>query len=218
MARKQVDMEIALIACSLPSSVDVMYYLLCIYFVWCILQVIPNDIKATFAKFSCTSFNLMQLMLRVVCFVHVNVTSVMDVCLFRCSSSFPRISTMHHYSIWHIAFLWWPTVRRFWGSATSPPLWESPVPTVDLRLSASFWMNEFLCVCCCDWPALILSGLKANGIQYSPFNIHRALENTALSLPNVEVFAQGSGLLQVWYWLLLSCYYFYRYICTVYVY
>jgi len=42
-----------------------------------------------------------------------------------------------------------------------------------------------------------LSALKANHIQYSPFSIRRALQNTALTLSNAEVFAQGSGLLQV---------------------
>jgi len=50
---------------------------------------------------------------------------------------------------------------------------------------------------CCDLPALILSGLKANGIHYSPFSVRRALQNSSLTLPNVEVFAQGCGLLQV---------------------
>jgi len=52
-------------------------------------------------------------------------------------------------------------------------------------------------LCCCDWSALILSALKANHIQYSPFSVRRALQNSTLTLPNVEVFAQGSGLLQV---------------------
>ena len=45
--------------------------------------------------------------------------------------------------------------------------------------------------------ALILSGLKSSGIQYSPFSIRRALENSAQLLEGVEIFAQGCGLIQV---------------------
>lgn len=45
--------------------------------------------------------------------------------------------------------------------------------------------------------ALLVSGLKANNIEYTPYSIRRALEKTAVKLPNVEVFAQGKGLIQV---------------------
>ncbi|GMF28281.1 unnamed protein product [Phytophthora lilii] len=45
--------------------------------------------------------------------------------------------------------------------------------------------------------ALLVSALKAEGIEYTPYSIRRALENTAAKLPNVEVFAQGKGLIQV---------------------
>lgn len=44
---------------------------------------------------------------------------------------------------------------------------------------------------------VILSGLNQKKIPYSPYNVKRALENSAQFLENVEVFAQGSGLLQV---------------------
>ncbi|XP_015431328.1 PREDICTED: tripeptidyl-peptidase 2 [Dufourea novaeangliae] len=45
--------------------------------------------------------------------------------------------------------------------------------------------------------AVLVSGLLAKGCPYSPYNIKRALENTALYIPNLDPFAQGSGLLQV---------------------
>ncbi|XP_076397926.1 tripeptidyl-peptidase 2 isoform X1 [Megachile rotundata] len=45
--------------------------------------------------------------------------------------------------------------------------------------------------------AVLISGLLAKNCPYSPYNIKRALENTALHIPNLDPFAQGSGLLQV---------------------
>ncbi|GAB9472418.1 Tripeptidyl-peptidase 2 [Globisporangium polare] len=45
--------------------------------------------------------------------------------------------------------------------------------------------------------ALLISALKAKQIEYTPHSIKRALEKTAVKLPNVEVFAQGKGLIQV---------------------
>jgi tripeptidyl-peptidase-2 len=45
--------------------------------------------------------------------------------------------------------------------------------------------------------SIILSGLMRLDCPYSPFSVKRAIENTAFILPDVEVFAQGSGLLQV---------------------
>lgn len=45
--------------------------------------------------------------------------------------------------------------------------------------------------------AVLLSGLKQKGILYSPYNVKRALENTAKDLDNSERCSQGYGLLQV---------------------
>lgn len=45
--------------------------------------------------------------------------------------------------------------------------------------------------------AVLISGLLAKNCLYSPYSIKRALENTALYIPNLDPFAQGSGLLQV---------------------
>ncbi|XP_062570036.1 tripeptidyl-peptidase 2-like [Saccostrea cucullata] len=44
---------------------------------------------------------------------------------------------------------------------------------------------------------VVLSGLKANGIEYSPFSVKRALINTATAVPNIEVQALGHGLIQL---------------------
>lgn len=45
--------------------------------------------------------------------------------------------------------------------------------------------------------SVLISGLNSQGLPYSPYSVKRALENTANVLKDVEVFAQGSGLLQV---------------------
>lgn len=44
---------------------------------------------------------------------------------------------------------------------------------------------------------IILSGLKQQNIPYSPYSVKRALENSAHFMEKVEIFAQGSGLLQL---------------------
>ncbi|KAL8007278.1 putative peptidase S8A, tripeptidyl peptidase II, peptidase S8, subtilisin, Ser-active [Plasmopara halstedii] len=45
--------------------------------------------------------------------------------------------------------------------------------------------------------ALLVSAMKALGVQYTPYSIRRALENTAIKVPNVDVYAQGKGLIQI---------------------
>lgn len=49
----------------------------------------------------------------------------------------------------------------------------------------------------CGGVALVLSGLKAQGVSYTPHTIRRALENTAKHVDNVSPWSQGCGLLQV---------------------
>lgn len=44
---------------------------------------------------------------------------------------------------------------------------------------------------------VLISGLKQKDIKYSPYSIKRALENGATRLQDVELFAQGNGLLNV---------------------
>jgi tripeptidyl-peptidase-2 len=49
----------------------------------------------------------------------------------------------------------------------------------------------------CGAIALVLSGMKAQKIAYTPHSVRRALENTARSLIDGDVFSQGHGLIQV---------------------
>ena len=49
---------------------------------------------------------------------------------------------------------------------------------------------------CCGNMALVVSGLKAKKLSYSPNSVERAFANTARRLDNTDVFAQGAGLIQ----------------------
>lgn len=48
----------------------------------------------------------------------------------------------------------------------------------------------------CGNIALILSGLKADGISYTPHSIRRAIENTAAPVRDADVFGVGNGVIQ----------------------
>lgn len=45
--------------------------------------------------------------------------------------------------------------------------------------------------------ALLISGLKQRGIEFSPYSIKRAIRATSSKLDYIDVYAQGSGLLNV---------------------
>ena len=45
--------------------------------------------------------------------------------------------------------------------------------------------------------AVLLSGMKAQNLPYSPYSVKRAVEMTAQHLDTIDEFAQGHGLLQV---------------------
>ncbi len=49
---------------------------------------------------------------------------------------------------------------------------------------------------CCGNMALVVSGLKAKKLSYSPNSVERAFANTARLLDSTDVFAQGAGLIQ----------------------
>ena len=48
---------------------------------------------------------------------------------------------------------------------------------------------------CCGCLALILSGLKQNNIEFNPFGVKRAIENTAHQVD--DLIGSGTGLIQV---------------------
>ena len=47
----------------------------------------------------------------------------------------------------------------------------------------------------CGCLALILSGLKKNGIEFTPYGVKRGIENTALEVD--EPLGTGAGMIQV---------------------
>lgn len=73
----------------------------------------------------------------------------------------------------------------------------SSVPTWTLKRNQHMNGTSMASPNACGGICLILSGLKAKGVEYNPIRIRRAVENTAHLVPGVERLSQGCGLLQV---------------------
>lgn len=52
--------------------------------------------------------------------------------------------------------------------------------------------NSFIC-----FTLPLITGLKANDVDYTVHSVRRALENTAVKVDNTHLFAQGHGIIQV---------------------
>ena len=52
--------------------------------------------------------------------------------------------------------------------------------------------------------AIMLSGLKARGLKWSPFSVKRALAHIAQPIPNMCHYGQGNGLIQVTFITILA--------------
>lgn len=99
-----------------------------------------------------------------------------------------------------IGFTWTSRGPTFDGSLGvdlfAPGAAIAPVPLWTLDRSMRMNGTSMASPNCCGNMALVLSGLKAKGIKYSPNSVERAFANTARRVTGTDVFAQGAGLIQ----------------------
>jgi len=73
----------------------------------------------------------------------------------------------------------------------------APVPNWVLQRNMLMNGTSMAAPNACGNIALLLSAMKAQGVPYTPQSIRRALENTALVVPGIDLLTQGRGLVQV---------------------
>jgi tripeptidyl-peptidase-2 len=80
----------------------------------------------------------------------------------------------------------------------------APVPNWSLQPNGQKNGTSMAAPSTCGGIALLLSGLRAKGLDWTPQQVKRAIQNTGQDLPGVERFAIGRGVLRVdraWEWL-----------------
>lgn len=91
-----------------------------------------------------------------------------------------------------------PTADGHWGVDIFAP-GGAISPVARWTLSSSMRMNgtSMASPSACGAIALLVSGLKANKIEYTPYSVRRAIQNTAKQIAAADRLAQGPGLIDV---------------------
>ena len=91
-----------------------------------------------------------------------------------------------------------PTADGDWGvNIFAPGGAIAPVPRWTVQPSMRMHGTSMASPNACGGLALIVSGLKAEGIKYTPHSIKRAIGHTASRIEGLDQFVQGPGLLQI---------------------